>query len=202
MWSYTYFFPVASFFLFQVQAIVANDIHPMSIELAIRSAAAAGVQRMIKFSCRDVADLTELLPNKGESNLSFFLSFIHSQKKYILTFLTLTVLNIAGTQYPDLIITNPPWDKRLSEAEESWYKLADFALRIWQSSSSGSSSGGSSGSSSLLPRRYPLWILSGNERLREYFDYELRDKPNYVHNLKAHSGLMQLLKYFIKERVK
>ena len=154
---------------------------------------------MIKFSCRDVADLTELFPNKGESSLSFFLS----QKKYILTFLTLTVLNIAGTQYPDLIITNPPWDKRLSEAEESWYKLADFALRIWQSSSSSSGiSGGSGSSGSLLPRRYPLWILSGNERLREYFDYELRDKPNYVHNLKAHSGLMQLLKYFIKERVK
>eukprot|EP01036_Dinobryon_divergens_P028386 gene28386-37320_t len=84
------------------QAIIANDIHPKSIELAIRSAASAGVQRMIKFSCRDV--------------------------------------------------------------------------------------------------RYPLWILSGNERLREYFDNELRDKPNYVHNLKAHSGLMQLLKYFIKER--
>ena len=49
--------------------ILANDIHPGSIELAIRSAALAGVHRMIRFSCRDVEDLPEIFdaPSNGNS---------------------------------------------------------------------------------------------------------------------------------------
>jgi 23S rRNA G2445 N2-methylase RlmL len=40
-----------------VRVAVANDVHPGAIELAIRGAAAAGVHKLIKFSCRDVGEL-------------------------------------------------------------------------------------------------------------------------------------------------
>ena len=75
--------------------IVANDIHPGSIQLAIQSAGNAGVHRMIRFTCEDVSDL-EFEP--------------HLQ--------------------PAVIVTNPPWDKRISNAEEAWRKLGIFTGRL------------------------------------------------------------------------
>ena len=92
-------------------------------------------------------------------------------------------------------MTNPPWDKRLSEGSvpgEAWEKLAEFALRIWKKPSV-------PGPVALLPKRFPLWILSGNENLLWHTDNVLKAKPAYLHNVKAHSGLLQLVKYFIKE---
>lgn len=40
----------------KVPLIMANDVHPGAVELAIRSAAAAGVHKLISFTCRDVSD--------------------------------------------------------------------------------------------------------------------------------------------------
>eukprot|EP01041_Mallomonas_annulata_P005241 gene5241-10490_t len=70
--------------------ILANDIHRGAMELAIRSAGAAGVHRMIDFSCKDVSE-------------------------YVPKFRS------------DIIVTNPPWDRRLQGADESWAKLGVFA---------------------------------------------------------------------------
>jgi len=78
-----------------IPVIVANDIHPGSIQLAIQSAGNAGVHRMIRFTCEDVSDL------EFESHLQ-----------------------------PAVIVTNPPWDKRISDAEEAWRKLGIFAGRL------------------------------------------------------------------------
>jgi len=78
-----------------IPVIVANDVHPGSIQLAIQSAGNAGVHRMIRFTCEDVSDL-EFEP--------------HLQ--------------------PAVIVTNPPWDKRISDAEEAWRKLGKFADRL------------------------------------------------------------------------
>lgn len=82
-----------------IPVIVANDIHPGSIQLAIQSAGNAGVHRMIKFTCEDVSDL------EFESHLQ-----------------------------PAVIVTNPPWDKRISDAEEAWRKLGIFAGRLQNNS--------------------------------------------------------------------
>jgi hypothetical protein len=81
-----------------IPVIVANDIHPGSIQLAIQSAGNAGVHRMIRFMCEDVSDL------EFESHLQ-----------------------------PAVIVTNPPWDKRISDAEEAWRKLGIFAGRLQNS---------------------------------------------------------------------
>lgn len=78
-----------------IPVIVANDIHPGSIQLAIQSAGNAGVHRMIRFTCEDVSDL-EFEP--------------HLQ--------------------PAVVVTNPPWDKRISDAEEAWRKLGIFAGKL------------------------------------------------------------------------
>jgi len=126
--------------------------------------------------------------------------------------------------YPDIIATNPPWDKRLEsgsdqygdDGDNAWRKLIEFARIVWDPNSrkshplllpttncnniAVSSIKDSSDSKSLLPPRYPLWMLSGNDRMMQYFDDKLNNKPAYLHNIKSQSatGNLQLLKYYFK----
>jgi len=159
--------------------ILANDCHEGSLRLAAQSAGLAGVKEMIRFSCGDVDQLADKLLEDDSEN----------------------------AMLPDIIATNPPWDKRLEsgsgdDGDSAWRKLIEFARAVWDPKARRPSPSSSEVEDrrSLLPPRYPLWMLSGNERMMWYFDDSLNAKAAYVHNIKSQSaaGNLQLLKYFFK----
>ena len=56
---------------------------------------------------------------------------------------------------PDVVITNPPWDRRIQGAEEAWRALGEFGREVL---------GRTAGNTSQL------WALTGNSHMNKYTD--------------------------------
>ena len=65
-----------------------------------------------------------------------------------ITFSQSDVLNYSPQSHPEIVVTNPPWDRRLCGAEESWRGLSSFLRRECRGSTA--------------------WILSGNKALTKH----------------------------------
>ena len=129
--------------------VIANDIHRGAIELAIQAAAAAGVHRMIKFSCQDVRSLLppvlidndptyapfttagatnyndEAVVNEAASStVGGMRSSTAASEPVLLPGLSAS----AALHLPRLlVVTNPPWGMRLEAgAEQAWMHLGVY----------------------------------------------------------------------------
>lgn len=138
--------------------ILANDVHPGSIQLSIEAAAAAGVHRMISFSCKDIAEY----------------------KPSVL---------------PKTLVTNPPWDLRLLEGEESWSKLATFIKKMQrQMSADEDKEGGERRREFIGTDGIKLWTLTGNESLSRNLNFL---KESMKKKFRAGNTELSFIKYFV-----
>lgn len=103
-----------------------------------------------------------------------------------------------------MVLTNPPWDRRLENAEESWDKLSHFLEALQQQSRSiDPATKGELDEESLQALSTPApatkqphkpttaWVLSGNPSCPEFIHLKPKGKMNFA------TGVcdLQLLKY-------
>lgn len=95
---------------------------------------------------------------------------------------------------PQLVVVNPPWDRRLHEgAEQSWMELRDFADALQRQkpvavakAAATTATATNDGSSSTA-----MWVLSGNQQLPPL----LRRRAAKTISVRGASVQMQFLKY-------
>jgi 23S rRNA G2445 N2-methylase RlmL len=71
---------------------------------------------------------------------------------------------------PEVVVTNPPWDRRIQGAEEAWSALGEFGREVVSRNQGGSTSTSTSRS---------LWALTGNSYMTQYTNLSVQQTVDF-----------------------